>query len=101
MYLEISKVYKEVCMCVSRSVVSNSLQPHGLQPARQGYWSGLPFSSPYKEMKYIKYSKLMLSHICLFVTLWTTARQAPLSMGFPCKNTRVGCYFLLQEIFLT
>ena len=25
----------------------------------------------------------MLSHIQLFVILWTVARQAPLSMGFP------------------
>ena len=24
----------------------------------------------------------MLSHVCLFVTLWTVARQAPLAMGF-------------------
>ena len=30
------------------------------------------------------------------------AYQASLSMGFPMdKNTRVGCHFLLQEIFLT
>ena len=28
---------------------------------------------------------------------WTIAHQAPLSMGFP---TGVGCYFLLQRIFL-
>ena len=32
------------------SVVSNSLQPHGLHPSmgfsRQEYWSGLPFPSP-------------------------------------------------------
>ena len=43
------------CLCVSRSVVPNSLQTHGLQPTRllcpwdfpgQGYWSGLPFPSP-------------------------------------------------------
>ena len=41
-----------MCVC---SVVSNSLQPHGLQPprllcpldfSRQEYWSGLPFPSP-------------------------------------------------------
>ena len=25
--------------------------------------------------------------------------QAPLSMGFPCKNAGVGCHFLLQGIF--
>ena len=36
------------------------------------------------------------------VTPWTVAHQAPLSMGFfPGKSTRVGCYFLLQGIFLT
>ena len=48
-------------MCLSGCfVVSNSLQPHGLQPAR-------------------------------LVCPW----------NFPCKNTGVGCYFLLQGIFLT
>ena len=31
----------------------------------------------------------------LFVTPWTVARQAPLSMGFPDKSTGVGCHFLL------
>ena len=45
-----------VCMCVlNHSIVSNSLRPHGLQPARllypwgfsrQEYWSGLPFLCP-------------------------------------------------------
>ena len=34
-----------------------------------------------------------------FVTPWTVACQAPLSMGLP--NTGVGCYSLLQGIFLT
>ena len=42
-------------VCLSRSVVSSSLRPHGLWPpgpplsmgfSRQEYWSGLPFSSP-------------------------------------------------------
>ena len=32
---------------------------------------------------------------------WTVARQAPHSLGFPSKNTGVGCHFLLQGIFLT
>ena len=36
-----------------------------------------------------------------FVTAWTIAHQAPLSMGFPGKNTGVGCYFLLLGIFPT
>ena len=39
-------------------------------------------------------------HAWLFVTPWTTARQA-LSMDFLGKNTGVGCHFLLQGVFLT
>ena len=42
-----------------------------------------------------------LSCIQLLATPWTVACQAPLSMGFPGKNTGVDCHFLLQEIFLT
>ena len=41
------------------------------------------------------------SHVWLLVTLWTVAHQAPLSMGFPGKNTGVGCHALLYRIFLT
>ena len=36
---------------------------------------------------------------CSFATPWTVACQAPLSMGFPGKNTGVCCHFLLQGIF--
>ena len=36
-----------------------------------------------------------LSCIWLFVTLWTVALQAPLSMGFSGKNTGVSCHALL------
>ena len=50
----------------------------------------------------------VLSHfspVWLFVTLWTVAHQAPLSMGFSRKkkkkNTGVGCHALFQGIFLT
>ena len=32
---------------------------------------------------------------------WTTARQAPQSMDFPGKSTRVGCHALPQGIFPT
>ena len=45
-----------------------------------------------------------LSHFCcvwLFAIQWTVAHQAPLSMGFPSKNTGVGCHALLQGIFPT
>ena len=45
-----------------------------------------------------------LSHFScarLFLTLWTVACQAPLSLGCSSKNTGVGCHFLLQGIFPT
>jgi len=41
------------------------------------------------------------SHVRLFVTPWTVAHQAPLSMDSPGKDTGVGCHFLLEGIFLT
>ena len=43
----------------------------------------------------------VLSRARLSATPWTVSRQAPLSMGFPSKNTGVGCRFLLQGTFLT
>ena len=36
----------------------------------------------------------LFSHVHLFVTSWTVARQAPLSMDSPGKNTRVGSHAL-------
>ena len=38
----------------------------------------------------------LLSRVLLFVTPWTVALQAPLSMGFTGQNTGVGCHFLLH-----
>ena len=46
----------------------------------------------------IKGALCALSCVQLFQILWTVARQAPLSMDFPGKNTRVGWYFLLLGI---
>ena len=40
------------------------------------------------------------SRVWFFVTLWTTACQAPLPWNSPGKNTGLGCHFLLQGIFL-
>ena len=41
-----------------------------------------------------------LSHVQLFfATAWNVAHQAPLSIGFPRKNTVMRCHFLLQGIF--
>ena len=43
-----------------------------------------------------------LSHVWFFVTPWTVARQAPLSMGFSRQNARVSCHSLLPDYsFLT
>ena len=36
------------------------------------------------------------SRVRLCATPKTAAHQAPLSLGFPGKNTGVGCHFLLQ-----
>ena len=36
---------------------------------------------------------LVLSHIRLFVTVWTVARQAPLSMAFPKQEYWSGLQF--------
>ena len=47
---------------------------------------------------------LSLSHfscVQLFATLWMVAHQAPLSIDFLGKNTRVGCHAFLQGIFPT
>ena len=43
----------------------------------------------------------VLSCVPLVVTPWTVTHQAPLSMKFSSKNTRVGGHSLLQGIFLT
>ena len=40
-------------------------------------------------------------HVQLFVIPWTVARQAPLSVEFPGKNTEVSCHFLLHGILPT
>ena len=62
---------------VSRSVVSNSLWSHGLQPTRLL----CPWNFPGKNIgKKVKVKSL--SRVWLFVTPWTVAYQAPPSMGF-------------------
>ena len=52
------------------------------------------------RMFYILCAK-SLRRVQLFLTPWTVARQAPLSMGFSSKNTGVGCHALLQGVFPT
>ena len=43
----------------------------------------------------------LLSHVQLFVTLWTLACQVPLSVGFSRQVYWSGLPFLLQGIFMT
>ena len=47
------------------------------------------------------YECLVTSVVSDLVTMWTVARQAPLSMDSPSKNIRVGCHAFLQGILLT
>ena len=90
------------CAVVSRSVVSDSLRPHGLQPvacqaplsmgfARQEYWSGLPFLPPGD-----------LPNPGIEPRAPTLQVDSLLSEppGKP-KNTGVGDLFLLQGNFAT
>ena len=88
-----------VCM-LNRSVVSDSLQPHGLQPvrllcpsgfSRQEYWSGLPFAPP---------GDLPNPGIKPGSPALQADSLPPESRGKP-KNTGVGSLSLLQGIFLT
>ena len=43
----------------------------------------------------------VLSRVRLFVTPWTVAARLLCLWNFASKNIGVGCYFLLQGIFLT
>ena len=87
------------CCCVA-SVVSNSVRPHRQQPTRLP----CPWDSPGKNtgvQPNIFVFVGRFSRVRLFATLWTVARQAPLSILFsPGRNTGVGCHALLQGIFL-
>ena len=56
---------------------------------------GKKSSRPQKDIK------CSLSCVQLFETPWTVAQQTPLSMEFSRQDTGVGCYSLLQGIFLT
>ena len=47
------------------------------------------------------YCVCLLSHVQLFVTLWTVAPQAPLSMGFSRQDYWSGLPCLLQGMFPT
>ena len=71
------------CESESHSVMSDSLKPYdytvnGILQARILEWVAFPFSRKVK----VKVKVKSLSLVRLFVTLWTVAYQASLSMGF-------------------
>ena len=66
--------------------------------------SSLTLSSSVENFLQVVYVACMLSHfshVPLFVTPWTVAHQAPLSMGFSRQEYYNGCRALLQEIYPT
>ena len=65
----------------------------GILQARTLEWVAISFSNAWKWKVKVK----SLSHVWLSVIPWTAAYQAPPSMGFPGKNTGVGCHCLLLE----
>ena len=71
------------------SVVSDSLQPHGLYSP----WNSLGQNTGVGDL---------VAQSCLtLATPWTVACQAPLSMGFSRQEHWMDCHFLLQGIFPT
>ena len=51
--------------------------------------------------KFLLHCVQSFSHVWLFVTTWTIALQAPLSMWFSGKNIGMYCHALLHGIFPT
>ena len=91
---------KTLCTVLSHPVLSDSLQPHGLQPARflypwgfsrQEYWSGLPCPPPGN----LSNPSIELRSLAL------QADSLPSEPPGKPKNTGVGSLSLLQGIFLT
>ena len=84
------------------SVVSDSMRHHRRQPtrlpvprilqARTLEWVVISFSNAWKWKVKVK----SLSHVRLFVTLWTAAHQVPLSMGFSSQEYWRGCHCFLE-----
>ena len=82
--------------------MSDSVRPHRRQPTRLPH----PWDSPGKNtgvgchflLQCMKVKVKSLSCVRLFVTPWTAAYQAPLSMGFFRQESGVGCHCLFQGL---
>ena len=102
----IKKMCVYVCVVFfSRQVMSDSLQPRGLQHARLFCVYVCVYICVRVCINIYVYerSESKSQSVCvqLFVTPWTIAHQALLSMEFSGKNTGVGSHSLLQGIFPT
>ena len=88
------------CCCYLASVVSDSVQPHRQQPTRLLLSWDFPGKNTGVGCHFLLQCVKVKSLSCvqLLATPWTTAYQAPPSMGFPGKNTGVGCHCLLHCI---
>ena len=65
----------------------------GILQARTLQWVAISFSSAWKWKVKVK----SLSRVWLLATPWTSAYQAPPSMGFSRRSTGVGCHCLLHQ----
>ena len=88
-----------VVVAVLCSVVSDSLRPHALQPARllrpwdssrQEYWSGLPFPSPGDLSDPGLEPKSLCLLGCRWILYYCTTWKAPLVSGGQIRGAR-GC----------
>ena len=67
----------------------------GILQARTLEWVAISFSNAWKGKAKVK----LLSCVRLLATTWTTAHQAPLSMGFFRQEYWSGCHCLLQSAY--
>ena len=67
----------------------------GILQARTLEWVTISFSIAWKW----KVNMKLHSRVWLFVTPWTAAYQAPLTMDFPGKSTGVGCQWLISSSY--
>ena len=81
-------------------LVQGLLSDLGIEYGYGGMRMGLNMTRDLEHLDHRNGEK-SLSCVWLFATPWTGAHQALLPWDFPCKNTGVGCHFLLQEIYPT
>ena len=102
---EVTQSCPTLCDPMDWSLPGSSV--HRIFQARVLEWGAIAFSTqvPKSEYKWPEYVHVCMlscfSCVRLFVTLWTVALQAPLSMGFPRQGSGVGCHALLQGLFNT